>query len=190
MVLPSRLIIAYRAPGKRSMATSEKQRVSVHIDTQPSIGDVFTGRSREIAKPPVSFFSLTGLGGRLYTAGSSQRSVSNATVASSFRKSAPENCATEPAHGENSKFFPPTDHNNVSFSGRSFHRFPTSMTIRSIMRDTGRALSFVAVVVAIVRRGRLLCSSYYALPLGKYVACEEKDARRGTMPIDERILTS
>lgn len=74
------------------------------------------------------------------------------SAVSSFQKSAPENCATELAQRK-LEIFPGGRSHNVSFSDRSFHRFPiVAITIRSIMTERDGPLSFdVAVVfVAVV----------------------------------------
>lgn len=97
-------------------------------------------------------------------------SVELGSTASSFQKSAPENCATESTRRK-LEIFPRDRSHNVSFSGRSFHRFPVpAIKTRSIMTRRDGPLSF-----DVRDRPRRISLHYRALLLRKSIACKEKD---------------
>lgn len=143
--------------------------------TDSSVRDAFTrhGILARNSADSAAFFSVTGLVGSITRRKSSSECfVELDSAASSFQKSAPENCATELTRRK-LEIFPGDRSYNVSFSGRSFHRFPvTAITIRSIMT---RRTTFVRRR-DYTRRRCHISLHYRALLLRKSIACKEKDA--------------
>jgi len=96
------------------------------------------------------------------------------SAASSFQKSAPENCATELARRK-LEIFPGDRSHNVSFFNRSFHRFPVHCDHDSIDYNETRRATFVRRRGCLHRRCHISLH-YRALLLRKFIACKEKDA--------------